>query len=48
MKKNYLSILIPKNKKPEKHSNTMKLNIFVQESYRKLKSGLIELYGNSK
>ena len=32
----------------QNHNYTLKLNIFASESHRKLKLGLIELYGNSE
>ena len=35
-------------KKIENHASTLKLNIFVSESHRKLKLDSIELYGNTE
>ena len=40
--------LLYRSKKPENDTYTFNLNIFAPESHRKLKFGLIELYGNTE
>ena len=48
MKEKYLSILWCRYKNRENDTSTLKLNISASESPRKLKLGLIELYGNTE
>ena len=48
IKKEKSSFLLQREKIPENCTCTLKLSISASESHRKLKLGLIELYGNTE